>query len=900
MGHLTEVGKPGAWGQAVSAQIPTRIKSEASQQVQQGVERYQAGDYSQAIALWQQALTQFQTNPNLSHIALVQENLARAFQQIGEPEQAIAYWRAVIAYYQQQNDLPALGRMLTEQAQTYLSLGQSRQAIALLCGFSAASDPSITPPSTQPECLANTALAIARQQRDQAAEIAALGSLGEAYRLRGDYDRALIYLQQAQIQQAQTIALERYQVSILNSLGNTYAAIAQRKALIAVSAQQRGLEAQAKARKFEIEAKDNAQKAGQSFQLSLEKATAQNETAGQLRALMSLIGFHYRTLNSHLNEIPDSDRYVQQALDLLDRLPDSAETVNATIILASLPVASEPMTAPLAQCPTQRYLSANQAQQRLDRARLIAQAQHNLRSESFALGALGHFYECQRQYPAALQLTQNALTVTAGSLNNFDSAYLWEWQTGRILKAQATLLQQQGKLSEVDLMRSQELAAYQRAYTLLEAIRNNILGNERDIQLDFRDAIEPIYRQLAQLRLELASQAQVSDQNQELQLTQALATIDSLRLAELQNYFGSDCSFTLLENNKLNASLHNKTAIISSIILNEDTAIILNLPNGQKKVHWLGKNRETVEQEIINFRDGLILYGNRNLSYDTTQAHKLYRWFIQDFEPELTSFQIKTLIFIQDGILRTIPMAALYDGKTFLIEKYAIDNTPSLRAIAPQSVNFKDTKALILGVTQAVNIDQQRFSSLTGVPVEIEKVQAQFPNHKVLVDEQFNQENLKQELTQSVYPIIHIATHAQFGFVPEDTFLVTGNNKIAINQLETTLRTIDGGASVVELLTLSACQTAVGDDRAALGLAGVALQTGVKSVLASLWSVSDTSTVLLISEFYRQLVKPGVSKAEALQAAQVKLIKAKDSIEIDSRYSNPAYWSAFVLIGNWL
>lgn len=175
-----------------------------------------------------------------------------------------------------------------------------------------------------------------------------------------------------------------------------------------------------------------------------------------------------------------------------------------------------------------------------------------------------------------------------------------------------------------------------------------------------------------------------------------------------------------------------------------------------------------------------------------------------------------------------------------------------------------------------------------------------FPNSHALVDQDFTVPKLQQELDRANYGIVHIATHAQFGTIPEDTFLVTGTpEKLTLGALESTFRGRDERDSPIELLALTACQTAEGDERSSLGLAGVAVSAGVKSALASLWAIPDESTVKLVSEFYRQLAIEGTSKAKALQKAQLKLLNAKKLDEINDLYNNPAYWSAFILIGNW-
>jgi CHAT domain-containing protein len=238
-------------------------------------------------------------------------------------------------------------------------------------------------------------------------------------------------------------------------------------------------------------------------------------------------------------------------------------------------------------------------------------------------------------------------------------------------------------------------------------------------------------------------------------------------------------------------------------------------------------------------------------------------------------------------------MAALHDGQEFLVQKYAIATTPGLRLTSPKPLNFQGLRTLALGLTEAATVDGEKFKPLVNVSDELTQVTKLFPGSKKLLNEQFTPQSLEQELKQAVYPIIHIATHGQFGTIPEDSFLVTGNNqKITITQLESDIRRFSGGSEPVELLTLTACQTGIGDDRATLGMAGMTVQAGVRSALASLWYVDDAFTQELVTKFYDNL-RSQMSKAEALQEAQKALINQNKKI-------HPAQWAPFILIGNWL
>lgn len=843
--------------------------SDASKLMQKGVESFQLGKLQDAIKYWQEALQTYQKNNNHADEVVVQENLARAYQQIGQFNKSIAHWDRVIAYYRQAGDVLQVGRMLTEQAQVYNSLGQPRKVIALLCGVLQQEQEEEQP---QKKCLQESALEIARTQKDQIGEAAVLGSLGEAYRLVGYYNRAIEYLKHAE-----KIATQNYDFLVLNSLGNAYVSRAQLWQLRAESAQQIGVP---KYKEFQEKSENDYKQAFEKFQSSFVKAGEQENQLAQIRVLLNLIQFYYPNK-------PDQakiDEAVQTALALLKKLPLSSDKVYLTIDLANLSVAATNVTSLLTQCLSKRQLPDNQVLALLKDAVEIAHNLQDSRSESFANGALGHFYECRREYEPAFKLTQNALWQAEQNLLAKDSFYLWQWQAGRILLAQ------EQKLKAV--------TAYQQAYSTLEEIRSDILVSDKDLQFDFRDVVEPLYRELAQLKLELASLTSV-DINRDQQLSSALETIDSLRLAELQNYFGNDCVIAAINSSKnVDELLKEDTAVFSSIIFGDRTAILLSLPNGNQQLEWINEERGALEKEIKSFRQSLI-DGVKRIADDQIKAkgkdlyNKIFGKF--DLVTNLNPNKIKNLIFIQDSFLRSIPMAALYDGQHYLIEKYAIATTPSLRLTTPKKLNLQESKALILGVTTNAKVDDKSYKALPNITSEIDLVQNIFPGSTLIINEEFTFNNLEEKLNQNIYPLIHISTHAQFGTIAEDTFLVAGNNeKVTIKQLETALRQVNGGSESIELLTLTACQTAVGDDRATLGLAGVALQVGVKSALASLWSVDDKSTYDLIKEFYNNFRLEDVSKAQALRQAQITLIKA------NNQYSNPYYWAPFTLSGNWL
>jgi CHAT domain-containing protein len=292
-------------------------------------------------------------------------------------------------------------------------------------------------------------------------------------------------------------------------------------------------------------------------------------------------------------------------------------------------------------------------------------------------------------------------------------------------------------------------------------------------------------------------------------------------------------------------------------------------------------------------------------------AQQLYQWMIAPLEPELKALNIDTLIFCMDAGLRTIPMAALHDGKQFLVEKYSLGSIPSVSLTNTRYNPLKDTEVLAMGASEF----PPSMDPLPAVPVELKAITQQVWRGKSFLNEGFTLNNLKSQRQQ--YKIIHLATHADFqeGDASK-SYIQLWDSKLKINQL----RQLGWyQPPQVELLVLSACRTALGDQDAELGFAGLAVQAGVKSALASFWYVNDGGTVALMTEFYHQLSQPDVTtKAEALRRAQIAMLRGE--LRLEQRelrgpglrgsiplppglpqthdFSHPYYWAAFTMIGS--
>lgn len=888
----------------------TAQANDAQALVQTGVEQYELGRFADAVEPWLAAYAAYQTTQDLPALAIVSENLARAYQQMGQTSTEIDYWERAIATTQTLGNEPKLGRLLSEQAQAYSRLGQHRRAIALLCGTEAdessttvggvevstvVSGVNLDPADRT--CQAGSALKIAEAAEDAVGQIAALGSLGEAYRLSGDSETALKLIERGleMSRRSGEVALES---ALLNSMGSTSVSLAQVNYRRASAAEARDDVAAAT---FRTTADGYNSKAIERFQESYQLARSQQSATAQMQSLISLIPAYERANNRSA-----ADQQWQLAASTLSQLPDSQMKAFAAIQLADFldPLnIRELQTVLNSTAPSEAVEST--AVDLLNQALNIGETLDNPRIVSFALGKLGNIDERAGRYDLALEKTQRARLAADQGLAGQDSLYLLDWQMGRILKAQGNL--------------TDAAQAYQQAVNLLSQIRSDILNANRDLQFDFRDTVEPIYRQYAQLNLGSVPPAVTLRKGEQAfnELDTTLETLDSLKVAELQSYFANDCVIAPVATRVDAVGDSKATAVLSTAILDADgslspkqnnafqqLAVIVSLPDGSKKVVQTPVNSREVEQTIKAFRDTLELGGSQYISeYQYAPSQQLYDWLIKPFETDLA--EVKTLVFVNDGLLRSVPMAALYDGQQYLIEKFAIATTPSLTLTDPQKISRPTAlSALLMGVSERPEVEGRPFNGLPAVTDELASVAAKLPDSKVLLNEAFSVSALKAALAEKDYRILHMATHGTFGFNPTDNYIVAGaksaagefNETLTISDLDTLIREVsDPTREPIELLTLTACETAIGDNRSTLGLAGVAIRAGVRSAIATLWSVSDSSSADLISQFYDNLQSPDMTKAEALRQAQITMIRSDDFVA-----QHPYRWAPFILIGNWL
>lgn len=323
----------------------------------------------------------------------------------------------------------------------------------------------------------------------------------------------------------------------------------------------------------------------------------------------------------------------------------------------------------------------------------------------------------------------------------------------------------------------------------------------------------------------------------------------------------------------------------------------------RKTIHTA--SQEEIYDEVEKFNNEVKKPGNNSYK---VPAQKLYQWMIKPLEDKLKEREINNLLFITDEKLRSIPLAALHDGKQFLVEKYSIGFTPSLSLTKTEYKDVRKSHILAMGASEFENNNP-----LPAVKEEISAI-SKIWNTESYLNEDFTLTKLKSSKKQ--FGIIHLATHGNFGESREDSFIQFKNQKLNLNQFGD----LKFNEPTVELLVLSACQTALGNREAELGFGGLAVKTGAKTALASLWDVDDYATFGLMTEFYHQL-KQAPIKSEALRKAQIAMLKGEIweengqlystragiiSVQAQSpnpiprfpKFTHPYYWAAFTMIGN--
>lgn len=924
---------------------PTTVKPipqdwSASELVEQGRALYTKGQFNQAASTWEQAAQAYESQGDSLHQAMALSYLSLAYQKLqqwfdaedaiafslnlletgsdlrdspdyqqiqaqalntlgslelalGQPDTALEAWQFATEIYQQLKDDIGITGTLINQAQAMEALGLHRRTCKTL--LQALKLDNNCDLSNQERF--ETVLETFQQTPDSQIKILGLRSLGNSLRLLGDLNHSQQVLK-ASLKVAQP-PLEKRET--LLSLGDTERSWYNHYKQLYTRNNQ--TDQQKKVQKKVIE---QFNKAINYYQESLQESLNSSASSSlsidpKLQKLSLRIDLH-----NWLETLPNEENNDNQAptiQDLKSQINDQIkELLNSEI--TKLPASRTAIYAQInfVESLISYDLKSNKDQDNLQRSSFIlqpyeiahtlvkalqeAQLLEDKRAESYALGTLGKLYEETQQWDQAQEFTEKALTLAQG-IQADDIAYQWQWQLGRIYQAL-------GKTEEA-------ITVYQATVKTLDSLRQDLLALSSDVQFSFRENVEQVYRELVDLLLKdeqtaqpIANKRIPDNRIPANKLKQATEAIDSLQLAQIENFLGCNLSDIVeLAEQEIDPS----AALVYPIILDDRLAVIVKLPKSGEFIHYTSAlPKAKLEQTLESLR---IQLEKRFISQETKDlSQQVYNWLIQPAEELLEANQVKTLVFVLDGGFRNVPMATLYDGEQYLVEKgYAIALIPGLSLLEPKPLAQVELNALAFGLSETREDfpPHEDFRPLPNVKTELQEIKSQIPSQQLL-DQDFTSQKWQELISSVPFPVVHLATHGEFSSDPDETFLLAWDKRINLKDLSNVIQNrSDNSLEAIELLVLSACKTADGDSRASLGLAGVAIQSGARSTLASLWFIDDDSTAKLMASFYQELSASGatVTKAEALRRAQVKLLKSRG-------YQAPYYWGAYVLVGNWL
>ncbi len=868
------------------------------------------GNHQQAIDLYQQHLEIARENNDLQGETNALANLGNAYDSIGNYEPALDFSRQALAVVRQMGDRSVEEIILRNLGNIYWNLGEYQQAIDFF----------------------EQTLVITREIENLAGESFALNGLGETYRSLGEYQQAIDFYQQA-LAIAREIDNRAAEGLTLRNLGNVYWNLGEYQQAIDFYQQHLTIAREIRDVIGEGRTLNNIGEAYRSlgenqqaidfYQQSLVIVRRFGDRDGESTVLNNL-GIAFK----NLGEYPQAIDFHQQSLgisrEIGDRDGEGRSLGNLGLIYANL----------------------GQHDQALDQLRQAALLFNRLGAraeEGQVLGFVGRLLNRQDQPELAIVFLKTSVDVREsirGDIRGLDTVLQQSFTNivAEDYRLLADLLLQQNRIIEaqrvLDLLKVQELDNY-----LQDVQRNSqtesgvdylrpeetILARYDDLQasaitagqeLETIKAIAPEQRTDEQVQRIAQLTALLDDINGDFR---NFARSPEIRdLIDQLSFEAQEASLSLNQLDRLRDELQQlNAAIFYPLILEDRLELVITVPDSPPLRRTVEVSREDLNTVILEFRTAL----TDPRTDVETPAQQLYNWLIRPLQADLTAAGVETIVYSPDGQLRYIPLAALHDGDHWLIQNYRVNNitAESLTDLTDRGTTQPKILAAAyadesLVHTPEVNGATYTFRGLPGAGLEVDLL----PTATKFFDEDFSLASVRPILDE--YTILHFATHAAFvPGVPEDSFILFGNGDTP------TLRDVENWSlNGVDLVVLSACETGVGglgNGEEILGLGYQFQVSGAKSVMSSLWQVSDLGTQILMNTFY-QALSTGVTKVEALQIAQTALIDETASVEelnladrgvgvvstrdnasttiADSGYSHPYYWAPFILIGNGL
>lgn len=780
----------------------------------------------------------------------------------GNPQAALQNWKQAADRYRQLQDQQGVTKALISQGIALQDMGNFPLACTTLLKSLQSEElgwlcnPFLNSPPREPMKILKQAL------KEAATPVALTGvqELGIVLQRLGSLPESELILQTG-LEQSKRLANSEAQSNFLVSLGNTeqafYIQARDRYAIAGDLALQETLFATAQAK---------AKEALTLYRHSIEVSPGSSQLQAQLNALSLLVNAQQWTV---ANQASDPRLEAFQA-EISSQIPPLLNELQASSAIDQLPPAESGYARlKFAQqlFHLKQHSAANkQAQQALQ----TTQALNDPRLKSFSFGVLGQF----SQQPTQAQAYLDQAIDFASQADAPELAYQWQYERGQLYR-------QQGKLQSA-------IAAYKGATDSLDQVRGN-LATTSNLQWSFQEEVEPIYRQYMELLLEAP----------ETNLERVIEVNESFQVAELENFLRCG-RMNLIPLAQMQSQATDPPVVVHIIKLADRYEVIVR--SADLSLHQYSPDPQRLKTSAQNL---LALIQDPSYQYSEPQATQaqgqaLYQLLLAPAEAEGTIPPSGTLVFVLDGALQNIPMTLLHDGEDFLIRRYRLAVALGPQVQQPRQLDRGKLQALVGGLSErspsfeAANAPRG-LQPLPQTRKEVAAVGKAVDVAQSLLDQDFTTQQLQTALNRERYSILHLSTHGTFSSNPQQTVLLDWNQAIDVQQLNQLIEgTPSGGSSALDLLVLSACQSAKGDQRSALGLAGVATQAGARSTLASLWQVNAESTAQLMGGFYQHLKSQ--TKAEAIRNAQLAMLNDHEHPE----WNHPYHWSGFILVGGWL
>ncbi|MCA6597393.1 MAG: CHAT domain-containing protein [Pseudanabaena sp. M046S1SP1A06QC] len=901
-------------------------KIEATNLYKQAKNLYKDGKYQQAISLYQESLIIWQSLNQKDMIGNSFNAIGSSYYQLDNYETAISFYERALKIYQEINDAGSEANMLYVIAASYSELGQTSKAI------------SIYPKAYQ----------VFEKLGDKLNQAKVLINAGIDYRKVGQYSLAL-----QQYQKAQPLLNEitnKNELSVLsNGLGSVYSLLGQYD----------------NASKFYQKAIDIISK-DDSFQ-SLRNRAIYINNLGYVFTLQKKYDLALKSYQRSLSISKKIDRIPDQGIALSNigyvniQIGRTATAINNLNLALGIirEYKDKDFEARILDSLGDAYKQVGKYSEALNFYRnglVVAKESGDRTTEAVIMSNLGNLFAKQGNtagaivfYKQAVNTYENIRKDIRGLPKELQNSYK-ETVAGSYRQLADLLLQQNRVLEAqrvLDLLKVQELDEFLRGVRGNPNTQRGIenLPPEQQINQGYQKLIDQavdIGKELTDLRSikpkerTIAQDQRISQlDQQETELVKAFTKfIDSDEIKTLlkkleaiafnqQDLLGRLSEFNALQDNLRN--LQQEAVLLYPLILENRLELVLVTPYSPPIRRTVNVTSKELNQTIVDFRSAL-----ENPRIDATKpAQKLYDWLIKPIEKDLDTANTKTIIYAPDGQLRYIPIAALHDGKQWLVERYRVNNITAASLTDLNTKPQRELSVLAGAYTTAgkkhnfkIGDEQFNFAGLSYAEMEVTKLAETIPETTQLRDEGFSFKITKPKMDD--YAIVHFATHAAFlKGQPEKSFILFGNgDRISLTDIK---EGAFGSLKKVDLFVLSACETGVGGNFGTgaeiLGFGYLMQTAGARAAIASLWKVNDSGTQALMNTLYATLANNAITKAEALRQAQIALItgdyknvagsrgqmvaieqRIRQGIpnDVANNLSHPYYWASFILIGNGL